>query len=646
MIKRTLTIKVQGNRCVCDAPLYLHTQDKNIHVIINVTNTKFEIKDDMLLSFTLIKPNGYEVDKSDCYIDKCQCHLLLSGEDFDEETEVGTHLVQLKLYDEDRQSRINIPPFAMHVLKSSGSFYADEEMEGLLAEQNAYKLMTENKLALEMSQSVLISDLPTTTKVEGYAPVTQGDTTYKLDMTNVASKTYVATEIAKIGEEIDLSSYATKDDLANGLTNKANKEHTHTISDVNGLQGELDSKAIINHTHSYNQLTDTPTIPSLDGYATETYVQTKIAEASLGGEIDLSSYATKDEVKTGLATKSDVEHTHSEYLTEHQDISMKADRSEIPTLTSQLTNDSGFITTIPSEYVTDEELNAKGYLTKHQSLDHLATKQELTEGLDTKAEVNHTHSYNDLTDKPTIPSIDGLATTEYVDNAVANVTVDTSDLVTKEELANGLNGKANLVHTHDQYLTEHQDLSDYALKTELPTVPTKVSELTNDSGYLTAIPSEYITETELDAKGYLTEHQDISGLATKQELTDGLRTKSDTTHNHDTVYAPTIHEHSQYLTEHQDISNLATKQELTEGLTTKADATHTHTASEVSGLATVATSGDYNDLNNTPEIPTTLPANGGNADTVGGYTIWVGTLVEYDALSYKDANTVYMIKEE
>ena len=103
MIKRTLTIKVQGNRCVCDAPLYLHTQDKNIHVVINVTNTKFEIKDDMLLSFTIIKPNGDEVNKSDCYIDKGQCHLLFNGEDFNEETEVGTHLVQLKLYDKDRQ---------------------------------------------------------------------------------------------------------------------------------------------------------------------------------------------------------------------------------------------------------------------------------------------------------------------------------------------------------------------------------------------------------------------------------------------------------------------------------------------------------------------------------------------------------------
>jgi hypothetical protein len=35
-------------------------------------------------------------------------------------------------------------------------------------------------------------------------------------------------------------------------------------------------------------------------------------------------------------------------------------------------------------------------------------------------------------------------------------------------------------------------------------VPTKVSELTNDSGFITSIPSEYVTETELNAKNYLT----------------------------------------------------------------------------------------------------------------------------------------------
>lgn len=47
----------------------------------------------------------------------------------------------------------------------------------------------------------------------------------------------------------------------------------------------------------------------------------------------------------------------------------------------------------------------------------------------------------------------------------------------------------------------------------------------------------------------------------------------------------------------------------------------THPASMITGLATVATSGRYADLEGKPEIPVipaSLPANGGNADTVGG----------------------------
>lgn len=39
------------------------------------------------------------------------------------------------------------------------------------------------------------------------------------------------------------------------------------------------------------------------------------------------------------------------------------------------------------------------------------------------------------------------------------------------------------------------------------TVPTKISELTNDKGYITSIPDEYVTEDELLAKGYATTSQ-------------------------------------------------------------------------------------------------------------------------------------------
>ncbi len=69
---------------------------------------------------------------------------------------------------------------------------------------------------------------------------------------------------------------------------------------------------------------------------------------------------------------------------------------------------------MPDEYVTDEELTAKGFLVA-DDISALATKQEVTAGLAGKAEASHTHTVAEITDFPEIPSIDGLATTEYVD---------------------------------------------------------------------------------------------------------------------------------------------------------------------------------------------------------------------------------------
>lgn len=63
------------------------------------------------------------------------------------------------------------------------------------------------------------------------------------------------------------------------------------------------------------------------GYATEDYVKNKIAEASLsGGNVDLSGYATKEEIPTKVSQLEN----DSGYLTEHQDISGKLDASALP----------------------------------------------------------------------------------------------------------------------------------------------------------------------------------------------------------------------------------------------------------------------------------------------------------------------------
>lgn len=63
------------------------------------------------------------------------------------------------------------------------------------------------------------------------------------------------------------------------------------------------------------------------GYATEEFVKNKIAEAALeGSEVDLSGYAQKSE----LPTKTSQLQNDSNFLTEHQDISGKLDADKLP----------------------------------------------------------------------------------------------------------------------------------------------------------------------------------------------------------------------------------------------------------------------------------------------------------------------------
>lgn len=146
-----------------------------------------------------------------------------------------------------------------------------------------------------------------------------------------------------------------------------------------------------------------------------------------------------------------------------------------------------------------------------------------------------------------IASIDGLASKSYVDTKVAGLVNSAPEtLDTLNELAAALGNDANFSTTIATQLGNKVDkvdgkglsTNDYTTdeKTKLLginagaqvnvlesvkvngavltvtdktvdiSVPTKTSNLTNDSGYITSIPSEYITESELNAKGYLTNY--------------------------------------------------------------------------------------------------------------------------------------------
>lgn len=169
----------------------------------------------------------------------------------------------------------------------------------------------------------------------------------------------------------------------------------------------------------------------------------------------------------------------------------------IPTKTSELTNDSGFITSIPDEYVTDSELTAKEYITK--DVNNL-TNYTPTSSLSLVATSG---SYNDLTNKPVIPEEYVLPTASTT--VLGGVKVDGSSITIQDGVISstasggGTTDYTNLSNKpqiNSVELTGNKSLADlgiqaageYALKSEIPTVPTKTSELQNDSGFLTSAP--------------------------------------------------------------------------------------------------------------------------------------------------------------
>ena len=124
-----------------------------------------------------------------------------------------------------------------------------------------------------------------------------------------------------------------------------------------------------------------------------------------------------------------------------------------------------------SELVTKQELDSKGYLTEHQSLEEYAKKSEIPQ------------SYNDSELKGRV---------QQLENKPA---IDTSNFVTNDVLA----GKG--------YLTEHQSLEGYAKKSEIP-------QPYNDTDV-----KQRLSVVEQKGESYATKEQLASIPKTPQKLT-------------------------------------------------------------------------------------------------------------------------------
>lgn len=402
---------------------------------------------------------------------------------------------------------------------------------------------------------------------------------------NYQTKTQMDEAIANAvsGGSIDLNGYVTDSELTNALATKADSAHTHNeyISDIrlderiNALnisslatKVELATKADSEHLH--------------EEYVTNTELDERI------GNIDLSALATKEE----LATKADAIHTHA--ISDVADLQTTLDAKALKTelhshsnktvldgiTSSKVTvwdNKSDFsgnyndLTNKPSIPTNVSELNNdKAYQTKSDvdtaianavtggtiDLSGYTTDDELSEGLATKADATHAHAISDVTNLQTILDAKALKTEIH-----SHSNKDVLDGITSIKVTEW-NNKSTFS-------------GNYADLTNKPTIPAKTSQLTNDSDFAT----NATVTSGLAGKANTSHTHDIGDVTNLQTRLDA---KSDTGHTHD-----------EYLTEHQDISGLATKEELTTKMELADKQNMFLYSSGATGVPTLATSFVY-----------------------------------------------------
>ena len=253
--------------------------------------------------------------------------------------------------------------------------------------------------------------------------------------------------------------------------------------------------------------------------------------------------------------------------------------NDLPAVFSEIapTNEGKIVFTITAEMI-DEITEVGNYTFQIRLLDESrnsrATLPEVVNGI----EIREPIATEDVTDTNEV----GVATVGYALTTVGTTedtfdsqgnynktTWTTGDRITASKLnkmeaaIDGVNKKVASGETGGGVA----DSVDWSNVQNKPTIPTNTSQLTNDSGFITNVPDEYITETELNARRY----------ASEQYVDDAVNNAS-----------------------------------ISGGYTHPA----THPASMITGLSTVATSGSYNDLTDKPTIPTRTSELANNSDFV------------------------------
>ena len=429
--------------------------------------------------------------------------------------------------------------------------------EGLLTEVKAEEIYAKKSEAVDNTNFELVKNRVLALELKTDKDTVYDDSEVKERLTMLENK-----------PPVDLSGYATKEELRNvsgsqpnvdNLVTKDELENKHYISDVSNLA----TKEELNEVRNSQPTVDTSHLVTREELEEKHYLtEIHLNSSELAQRVTLlEEQPDKDTVYDDTPLKERVTALESKAI-EGGAYDDKPIRDRLDVLEAKHDNDTIYDDTEvkrrltelegkpvldTSFFITEEKLNSKGYLTQHQSLENVVTKEEL-------------ESKGYLT---THQDISNLATKEELANVVTKEELNNKHYVTEEEL----NNKA--------YLTSHQDLSNYALKSELPqpyndtplkerveVLETKVdkdtvyndTELRNRVEVLENKPNvdltNYVTTEQLENKHYLTQHQSLDNLVTKEELNSkGYVTEG-------------VLNGKNYLTEHQSLEEYAKKSEL------------------------------------------------------------------------------------
>lgn len=401
----------------------------------------------------------------------------------------------------------------------------------------------------------------------------------------------------------------------NSLDDKISKSST---SGLVKNDGTIDTTTYSTFSGSYADLSNKPSIPS------------KISDLTNDSDF-IETSSTSGLVKNDGSIDTT---TYSTFSGSYNDLSNKP---TIPANVSDLNNDSGFITSSSLPTKTSDLQNdgdgTNAFLTQHQSLSNYIQKSN-TNGLlkndgsvDTTSYSTFSGSYNDLSNKPTIPTdVSDLTDTNNTaftpkSHTHGNITtggqlggtrIDTFNAYNTESgiaIVTGINNQTDIVKTArlgtsliqdpnshsnigtsanatqqtinnsiDTALSNKVDVNslstvattgDYDDLIDKPIIPSKTSDIVNDSGFITSssLPTKvsdlqndtgFITSSSLPTKtsdltndgdgtnAFLTQHQSLSNYIQKSN-TSGL-IKNDGSIDTNT-----------YLTQHQSLTDYVQK---------------------------------------------------------------------------------------